>query len=308
MPPPGVDVTDPVTTAEAVARDGAAEAAVEAADELGAPGVLDAAAASSVPCDGDGTSGYRVQAMYVVEVGRPNRYAELLPSLRTWAAGTSTVVNRSAALTGGVRDVRFVHEPGTTDCQPVVLNVTVPAGGLAGFGQSISAVQAQGYTNPARKYLMWTDANVLCGVANMYLDDQPGQANANNGRYPQYARVDAGCWGGTYSVEAHELVHALGGVQRSAPHSTAAGHCRDESDRMCYVDGAGVTMQQVCPGENEALLDCGGDDYFSTYPPAGARTWTAAGTPRTTASWSVAATAPTAGRRARPPGPPSRSR
>ncbi len=258
-----------MTTAEAVARDGAAEAAVEAADDLGAPGVLDEAAVATVPCDGDGTSGYRVQAMYVVEVGKPNRYADLLPSLRTWAAGAGTVVNRSAALTGGVRDVRFVHEAGTGACSPVVLNVTVPAGSLADFGKTIGAVQAQGYTSPARKYLMWADANVLCGIANKYTDDQPGQGNANNGYYPQYARVDAGCWGGTYSVEAHELVHNLGGVQRTAPHASVAGHCKDESDRMCYVDGAGVVMTQVCPPENEALLDCGGDDYFSTYPSAG---------------------------------------
>ncbi|MFC3687165.1 hypothetical protein [Aquipuribacter hungaricus] len=269
VPPPGVDVTVPVTTAEALSREGSAEAATDAAQELGAPAVVQAAATPSVRCDGDGRSGYRVQAMYVVEVGKVNRYAELLPSLKTWAAGTDTVVNRSAALTGGVRDVRFVHEPGTTDCQPVVLNVTVPAGGLASFDASIRALQAQGYSDPARKYLMWTDATVLCGIALQYLDDQPGQGNANNGLYPQYARTDSGCWGGTYSVEAHELVHTLGGVQRSAPNSTAAGHCRDESDRMCYVDGAGVVMRQVCPGENEALLDCGADDYFSTFPVVG---------------------------------------
>ena len=165
---PGSTSPTPVSTADALARDGAAEAALVAADELGAPGVLEEAATSTVPCDGDGTSGYRVQAMYVVEVGKPNRYAELLPSLKTWAAGAGTVVNRSAALTGGVRDVRWVHEAGTGACQPVVLNVTVPAGSMAGFGQTISAVQAQGYTSPTRKYLMWADANVLCGIANKY--------------------------------------------------------------------------------------------------------------------------------------------
>ncbi|WP_336923484.1 hypothetical protein [Aquipuribacter sp. SD81] len=268
-PPPGVDVTAPVSTAEALSRDGAGEAAVEAADGLGAPSPVEVATTSTVTCDGDGTSGYRTQAMYVVEVGTANRYAALLPSLRTWAAGVGTVLNRSAALTGGVRDVRFVHEPGTADCQPVVLNVTVPAGALASFDSSIRALQAQGYTDPTRKYLMWTDATVLCGVATMYPDDRAGQDNANNGRYAQYARTDAGCWGRSdHSTEAHELVHTLGAVQSTAPHRSAAGHCTDEYDLMCYRDGS-VVLTYPCPPENEPLLDCGSDDYFSTFPVAG---------------------------------------
>lgn len=274
-PPPGVDVTDPVGTAEARSRTGAEEAAVAAAEDEGVvgattgDGVTAAAAASEVPCDGDGTSGYRVQAMYVVAAGRPNRYSSLVSSIQTWAAGADAVVNRSAALTGGVRSVRYVHAPGTSGCTPSVLNVTVPAGADQGFGATIDAVRAAGYTSPTRKYLMWVDASVLCGVGTMYLDDQPGQANANNGRYAQYARVDSGCWGYPQSVEAHELVHTLGGVQRSAPNSTAAGHCTDESDRMCYVDGAGVVMRQVCASAQEYLLDCNADDYFSTLPTAG---------------------------------------
>ena len=66
-----------------------------------------------MPCDGDGTSGFRVQAMYVVEAGKTNRYATLLPSFKLWAAGIDDVVNRSAALTGGVRNIRFVTEAGS---------------------------------------------------------------------------------------------------------------------------------------------------------------------------------------------------
>src|SRR3712207_6498118 len=71
------------------------------------------------------------------------------------------------------------------------------------------------------------------------------------------------------SVEAHELVHTLGAVMSTAPHGTSPGHCYDESDTMCYADGGGKAMQQVCPPEREYLLDCNSDDYFSTFPAPG---------------------------------------
>lgn len=286
--PPGVDVTERPTTAELQDRPGASEAAYEAAAELGVPTPTTAAANATGPeveCNGDGQSGYRVQAMYVVEADKTNRYAALLGSFRLWAAGTDDVVNRSAALTGGVRHIRYVTDPGSGGtCVANVLNVTVPAGSMSSFGSTISAVQALGYTNAARKYLMWTDATVLCGVASMYTSDGPTQANPNNGSYPQYARIDAGCWGygdgaGQHSVEAHELMHTLGGVQNTAPHSTKVGHCWDESDSMCYADGGSYAMQQICAAGKEYFFDCNNDDYFSTYPQSGnylATHWNAA--------------------------------
>ncbi|MCX6395970.1 MAG: hypothetical protein NTV23_05750 [Propionibacteriales bacterium] len=286
--PPGVDVTEPATTAELRERPGASAAAYEAAADLGVPTPTTAAANASTPaveCNGDGASGYRVQPMYVVEANQTNRYASLLASFRLWAAGTDDVVNRSAALTGGVRHIRYVTDPASGGtCVANVLNVTVPAGSMASFGSSVAAVQALGYTNPARKYLMWTDATVLCGVASMYTSDGASQSNPNNGSYPQYARVDAGCWGygdgaGQHSVEAHELMHTLGGVQASAPHGTRAGHCWDESDSMCYADGGGFAMQQICEPGKEYFFDCNNDDYFSTYPQTGnylATHWNAA--------------------------------
>lgn len=275
--PPGVDVHERPSTAELRAREGAGPAAFEAAQELGIPATEVATTATdpAVPCDGDGTSGYRVQPMYVVEAGKTNRYADLKASFQRWAAGTDDVVNRSAALTGGVRHLRYVTEPGANGtCVASVLNVTVPAGSMNSFGATIAAVQALGYNAAGRKYLMWTDATVLCGVASMYTNDGETQANPNNGAYAQYARVDSGCWGWgngstQHSVEAHEILHTLGGVQGSATHATAAGHCWDESDAMCYADGGGKAMVQVCPQEKEFFFDCNNDDYFSTYPDPG---------------------------------------
>lgn len=274
--PAGVDVRVRPSTATLKGRPGAGPAAYEAAQELGVPATEVATTATdpSVPCEGDGSSGYRVQAMYVVEAGRTNRYADLKSTFQLWAAGTDDVVNRSAALTGGVRHIRYVTEAGGSGCVATVLNVTVPAGSMTSFGATVGAVQALGYNAAGRKYLMWTDATVLCGVASMYTNDTSGQNNPNNGAYPQYARIDAGCWGhgnGTsqHSVEAHELLHTLGGVQATAPHATNAGHCWDEYDSMCYADGGGFAMQQVCPPEREFFFDCNSDDYFSTYPDPG---------------------------------------
>jgi hypothetical protein len=155
----------------------------------------------------------------------------------------------------------------------------VPLGATATFGATVSAVTNLGFTSGDRKYLMWVDATVLCGIAQMYPYSDPGQDNVNNGSYPQMARIDSGCWGLGQSVEAHELVHTLGAVMPDAPHATVNGHCSDESDRLCYVDGPGAVMQQVCAPENEALLDCDGDDYFSTAPAPGsylATHWNAA--------------------------------
>jgi hypothetical protein len=70
-------------------------------------------------------------------------------------------------------------------------------------------------------------------------------------------------------VAAHELTHNLGGVQQDAPHATAGGHCWDDADIMCYDDGSGVPVQQVCAAAQEDLLDCNHDDYFSTDPSPG---------------------------------------
>lgn len=274
--PPGVDITEPVATAVLRAREGAGPTAHEVAEDLGVPTTPAAQVASpNVTCDGDGTSGYRTQAMYVVEAGAANRYASLKSSMQIWAAGIDDVVNRSAALTGGVRHVRYVTD-GSGTCVANILNVTVPAGSMANFNATINAVRALGYDNPARKYMMWTDTSNkgICGIAVTYPYDTDGQGNPNNGLYPQYTRTDSPCWGlgnsdYDHSVEAHELVHTMGSVFQTAPHGTRNGHCWDESDTMCYADGGGFAMKQICPTNREYLLDCNSDDYFSTYPDPG---------------------------------------
>jgi hypothetical protein len=38
---------------------------------------------------------------------------------------------------------------------------------------------------------------------------------------------------------------------------------------MCYQDAPLTRLQDVCPPEGNALLDCNGDDYFHPSPAAG---------------------------------------
>ncbi|MEA2902056.1 MAG: hypothetical protein QOH36_1943 [Actinomycetota bacterium] len=240
-----------------------------------APQAAVAAAQAGIPCYGTGSDGYRVQLMYVRLAGSADRSATLFPNFVTWAANTNAVFRDSAAQTGGIRNVRYVTD---ASCNLVIAKAEVSAAAMGNFSTYVSELKAMGYNQTNRKYLTWADANTYCGIGEIYLDDKPATApglsssNYNNG-HPQvsgaFARTDNGCWGQSQPVEAHELLHNLGGVQRSAPHATTNLHCTDESDRMCYVDAAGVVMNQVCASSNERLLDCNHDDYFSTSPVGG---------------------------------------
>lgn len=229
-------------------------------------------ATPGVQCYGSGSDGYRVQVIYAHASDVADRFATYAPSFATWAANVDLMLNASAAETGGSRYVRWLTDPA---CNLVIDRVTLSATGDDNFSNTVSELRAKGYTRTDRKYLVWVDANVYCGIAQVYYDDSasttPG-ANASNG-HPQVqgevARVDNGCWGQSASVEAHELMHNLGGVQTSAPHSTSYNHCWDEYDRMCYADGSGQPMSYICPSTHENRFDCNHDDYFSTAAPAG---------------------------------------
>ncbi|HET9769263.1 MAG TPA: hypothetical protein VFS16_00140 [Acidimicrobiia bacterium] len=274
--PPGVDVrrgrSDQQLLADA--RTGAGRTAAAIGPFLagaGDPSGAAAAAVGAVGCIGNGVSGTRVQAVYAVPANRPNRSATVIPAIRsTYAPRIDWQLNQSAAETGGEAHVTFVTEPGTdgTGCRLAVSVAQLSPSAVDSFSDTVTELKALGFNRPDRKYLVWTDADVLCGVGSMYSDSRPGQGNLNNGYAAMYARVDTGCWG---YAEGHELMHNLGAVQRSAPHATAAGHCTDVPDDMCYDDdGNGpATMTTACAGRSSALFDCNHDDYFyAGVPPA----------------------------------------
>ncbi|MGH9042564.1 MAG: Calx-beta domain-containing protein [Acidimicrobiia bacterium] len=218
------------------------------------------------------TDGNRVQVVYARPSNRPDRYDRVLNSIKTFTAETDEIFNASAARYGATRHVRFVTDK---QCELSVANVVLSPLGDDTLDTTIAELAARGYDDPHRKYLVFMDSTELCGIAAYYPENQADANNANNG--PDgvpglVARVDSGCWGLAFrgeSIEAHELMHSLGSVLPAAPHATARGHCQDESDRMCYSDFAGVTTQDLCSEDDEALFDCGGDDYFNPAPAPG---------------------------------------
>lgn len=220
----------------------------------------------AVPCIGDGTSGTRIQAVYAVASDRTDRYATVAPQIVTWAGQMENAVEKSAQQTGGTRYLRFVT---TSGCQLSVAKVVLSATGDDSFGNTISELRAAGFDRTDRKYVIWADALVYCGIGQVSGTDTADASNeANSG--PHYGRVDTGCWNRTdHNSALHELFHTLGAVQPTAPHATGLFHCTDESDALCYSDAAGVTTTQTCPVENEWLLDCGNDDYFAANPAPG---------------------------------------
>ncbi|RIK36365.1 MAG: hypothetical protein DCC55_27490 [Chloroflexi bacterium] len=216
-------------------------------------------------CEGDGVSGKRVQVLYVRTESAPERYAQYLSSFRAWAAEADAIYNESAQITGGQRRIRFV----TNDtCEIDIPVVVLPDGSDGSFASTISALRTLGYNHPNRKYLLFMESSVYCGIASVVNDHRPGSENRSN-HIAGYARVDNGCWEGV--TVAHELTHTLGGIQHTAPNASGGWHCVDENDIMCYSDAPYYpALHFACPSTHfNHLLDCNNDDYFHTDPPAG---------------------------------------
>ncbi|HEX3301601.1 MAG TPA: hypothetical protein VHR64_01890, partial [Thermomicrobiales bacterium] len=165
------------------------------------------------------------------------------------------------------RWLRFVHD---ANCNITVTKVTLSPQGDDDIWTTTDELQALGYGRDDRKYMVFLDKNeyYLCGQGLTYTDDSVGQSNFNN-IYTSWAVIYNGCWSdGT--TAAHELGHALGAVQDSAPNASGYGHCTDEWDVMCYADGTPLPMRTVCGDySHDARLDCGHNDYFHTNPPSG---------------------------------------
>jgi hypothetical protein len=234
---------------------------------------------TKVECSGDGTSGKRVQVLYVHASDVADRFASLKLQLGAWALGADRIFRESAAETAGKRRIRFVHD---SACNLSIDDVTVAPTGDDSLGKTSTAVAALGYKAKNRKYLMFVDAAVYCGIGDVIDDTTPGPSNRTNSG-PNYARVDlqtTGCNPADWRA-AHELEHTFGAVQITAPNWDGVGigpsgqpknmhHCTDDYDRMCQQDTGAKKLKVVCTDPaHERLFDCNHDDYFDTNPAPG---------------------------------------
>jgi hypothetical protein len=260
-PPPGVDTSQrPSTDQLRERRFGGTKRAPEVAGSSGE--ATTASGGGSIACIGNGVDGNRIQAIYARASDVADRFSSVASLITQYAGDADYQIDVSAGQSDLGRRVRYV----TSNCALSIAHVTLSPGGDDSFSAMRSELWAMGFNKSNRKYLVWVDAAVgICGLGEMYGDDSATQDNYNN-YGPSFARVDAPCWG---YAEAHEMLHTLGGVQDSAPHSTQAGHCVDENDTMCYVDTSGKALENDCPSMPSWQVDCHLDDYFNANPPPG---------------------------------------
>lgn len=230
----------------------------------------DATPPQSPGCIGDGSSGNRVQMVYVRLSTQPSRLPEITTQAHEWAARTDRNILKSARATGAHRRVRWVTGP---DCRPTVEEFVVPPpDGVPApdWNEMFNALSNAGKLNRTdRKLLIASDFGTFCGAGEVQTDDRPGPDNLNNTQPRTFIGAVGPYCQGTDTI-VHELFHVLGAVQPTAPNATPGHHCYDESDVMCYDDGTlSGPLRQVCDRTYEELPDCNHDDYFHPSPAAG---------------------------------------
>ena len=86
--------------------------------------------------------------------------------------------------------MRWVTNAG---CDLVVSHVQLSQTGDDSLGNTATEIAALGFDRADRKYIVWVDANVYCGMGEWFADDAPGPENWHNGhpRMPgMVSRID----------------------------------------------------------------------------------------------------------------------
>jgi hypothetical protein len=192
-----------------------------------------------------------VQLVYAHGPDVADNLAAATSTMRSVAGQLDGIMSTSAAEVGAVRHYRFVTD---SSCRPTIVDFAMSAAARDDFSTLINELVGAGLNRDDRKYLVFGDAASYCGIAATSPDDRPSQYNPNDNT--GFARIDRSCWDAFFA--GHELMHALGSVQATAPHAAGQGHCNDNYDIMCNT--AGTT---TCAHAEVYRYDCNKDDYFN---------------------------------------------
>ena len=271
-----------VAPATAQAADGAAPAYLPDPGCAPSPTPLDDAEDAYHPADA-----HVVKVIYAHASDAADDFGAIYPKL---AQGVRDMVEYVYVESGEAKSIRF--DLGTAaglDC------VDVQAVGLphpAAYYDPDNATAARqkvvddlqpllGLQPGQRDFLVFVDgvANVRAGITGPSpADDSPAGLSWQVGGY--YSVVFDNPFSFDLSqafgrLGLHELFHAFGAVQPSAPHHGGGRHCVERQDLMCDPGFAGPL---VCDYRDyptidwdtpEGRLDCGGDDYFNPSPAPG---------------------------------------
>jgi hypothetical protein len=228
---------------------------------------------------------------YPTDVG--NRIGTYAPVIQT---GVRWLAELAAGESGNRRALRF--DIGTTSgagCVDIqVVPLTLPASAYTALpSQTFTLLRTELLPRVtgqpgSRNFLVYADGVNVSGVggeAQVRTDDSASGAQHGLGNLwaMVYGRGGSDFFGssaqyapGTTSrthvdIALHEVSHTLGAVQRSVPHPSAAFHCLDEYDVLCYDDdGSGGRATYVaCNTPGAQYWDCNKDDYFNATPGSG---------------------------------------
>jgi hypothetical protein len=226
--------------------------------------------ASNIPCY---TSGPYVHVFYVYSGTNyldASGASARRPMIRELIGLSDKMFQLAASSSSAVRHVRWRM---SSSCK---LLITPFKSSTTNIYTLHNALLNAGKLSRSEKGLAFMENWSYCqGLGELRVDDRHSTTSNANNQGNMLAMVAHDCFRNGYSVPsgagvtAHELLHTLGAVQNSAPHSTKAGHCFDESDVMCYSDSSGKTMQKICGVYVPERLDCGRNDYFRVNPPSG---------------------------------------
>lgn len=268
-------------------------------------------AAVNPVCSGNlGSRGARVDLLWVdnknqpetdvINQGAKNRIAQI-------AAGVDSVFIESAK----AQNLRYmVRWPRNDKCQIIVRRLLLKQKDFDKFNTAIKGgprnknpekaykiLRRAGLDQNSRKYMVFSKVKNnnmdMCGYDFMpFQDDRPGQENKNN-RLSSMQIINRQCWAGDAEEAAKkgdmyvqnaafQLVHALGGPQKSAPHALKIDgsflgqgaerlkfvyNVTQYDDLLGYYGPVDHDEQDVCETSATSLravmLDCANDDYFN---------------------------------------------